>query len=136
MSARNRRLPRHLSWPLTTSDISDALGPRMTQIGNLGFRDNPSNDGTLLLVGWVPPVTSGYGVGTGMPAHMQGLQITVLPLGAADRAAARTILRREALPQLDEWITRALQAPETWLLTRHGRQWQLINGHLTHHDER
>jgi hypothetical protein len=45
-------------------------------------------------------VTSGYGVGTGMPAHMQGLQITVLPLGAADRAAARTILRREALPQL------------------------------------
>jgi hypothetical protein len=136
MSARNRRLPRHLSWPLTTSDISDALGPHMPQIGSLWFRDNPSNDGTLLRVGWVPPVTSSYGVGTGMPAHMQGLQIMVLPLGAADRAAARTILRREALPQLDEWITQALQAPETWLLTRRGRHWQLINGHLAHHDER
>jgi hypothetical protein len=136
MSARNRRLPRHLSWPLTTSGINDALGPHMTQIGNLGFRDNPSNDGTLLLVGWVPPVTSSYGIGTGMPAYMQGLQIRVFPLGTADRAAARTTLRQDALPQLDEWITRALQAPETWLLTRHERHWQLINGHLTHHDER
>ena len=134
MSARNRRLPRHLSWPLTTSDISDALGPHMPQIGSLWFRDNPSNDGTLLRVGWVPPVTSSYG--TAMPAHMQGLQISVFPLGTADRAAARAILRREAMPQLDEWISQALQAPETWLLTRHGRHWQLINGHLTHHDER
>jgi hypothetical protein len=136
MSARNRRLPRHLSWPLTTSDISDALGPHLTQIGSLGFRDKPSNDGTLLLAGWVPPVTSSYGVGTSMPASMRGLQIRVFPAGTAERAAARTILRREALPQLDEWITRALRAPETWLLTRHARHWQLINGHLTHHDER
>jgi hypothetical protein len=136
MSARNRRLPRHLSWPLTTSDISDALGPHMTQIGNLGFRDKPSNDGTLLRVGWVPPVTPSYGRGTAMPAHMQGLQIRVYPVAAADRAAARTTLRQEALPQLDEWITQALQAPETWLMTRHGQDWQLINGKLAHHDER
>jgi hypothetical protein len=71
MSARNRRLPRHLSWPSTTSDISDALGLHMTRIGNLGFRGDPSNDGTLLRVGWVPPVTSSYGIGTGMPARMQ-----------------------------------------------------------------
>ena len=134
MSARNRRLPRHLSWPLTTSDISDALGPHMTQIGNPWFHDNPSNDGTLLRVEWVPPVTSNYGAG--MPAYMQGLRITVLPLGTADRAAARTILRQEALPQLDEWTNQALQAPETRLLTRHGRRWQLVNGHLAHHDER
>jgi len=134
MSARNRRLPRHLSWPLTTSDVSGALGPTMTQIGHLGFSDNPSSDGTLLRVGWVPAVTSGYG--TGKPAHMQGVQIRVFPLATADRAAARTILRREALPQLDEWVTQALQAPETWHLARHARHWQLINGRLAHHDER
>jgi hypothetical protein len=136
MSARNRRLPRHLSWPLTTSDISDALGPHMAQIGHLWFRDKPSVDGALLRVGWVPPVTFSYGIGTGMPAYMQGIQIRVSPLETTDRAAARTILRQEAMPQLDEWITEALQARETWLLTRHGRYWQLINGHLTHHDER
>ncbi|MFD4974803.1 hypothetical protein [Streptomyces sp. NPDC058424] len=31
MSARNRRLPRHRAWPLTTSDINECLSPYMTR---------------------------------------------------------------------------------------------------------
>ncbi|MGW1255700.1 hypothetical protein ACWD5Q_11045 [Streptomyces sp. NPDC002513] len=31
MPARNRRLPRHRAWPLTTTDINECLGPLMTR---------------------------------------------------------------------------------------------------------
>ena len=135
MPARNRRLPRHLSWPLATSDISDALGPRTAQIGRLWFNTDLNSDGYLLRVAWVPPPTSNYGVGTGMPGYMAGLQINVLPIRSAERAATRNTLRQEALPQLDAWITQALQAPETWLQTRHHRCWRVTDDRLTHQDE-
>jgi hypothetical protein len=135
MPARNRRLPRHLAWPLTTTDMGAALGPRMAHVSAAWFRARPSDDGTLLRVEWVPALVSNYGIGR-KPAHMLGLQITVYPLTALDRAAARVVLQQGALPELDTWICAALQASESWLQAWHNRRWQLADGRLTHHDER
>jgi len=133
MPARNRKLPRHLSCPLTDTDLGDALGPRLTRFGRVLFSTVPNADGTLLRVEWVPALTSNYG--GRMPEHMQGFQIRVLPTRATERAATRAVLRQGALPSLDTWITQALDASETWLQTRHQRRWHLTNGLLTRHDD-
>ncbi|WP_286260462.1 hypothetical protein [Streptomyces graminofaciens] len=53
----------------------------------------------------------------------------------AERAATRDVLRAQALPQLREWITRAISADETWRLAPHQRYRELADGHLTHRDE-
>jgi hypothetical protein len=135
MPARNRNLPRHLAWPLTTTDIGGALGPRMAHVSKLWFRAEPTADGTLLRVEWVPATVSNYGMGSSKPAYMLGLQIRVSPLKAVDRAAARAVLRQVALPELDTWICHALQASESWLQVRHDRCWQLTDGRLTRHEE-
>lgn len=37
MSARNRRLPRHRAWPLTTTDINECLGPYTAHVTDLQF---------------------------------------------------------------------------------------------------
>ena len=133
MPARDRKLPRHLSWPLTTTDIGDALGPHLSRVGKVWFGTVPNADGTLLRVEWVPALTSNYG--GRLPAHMQGFQIKVLPTRATERAGARATLRQGALPSLDTWIAQALDASDTWLRTRHQRRWRLANGFLTHHDD-
>lgn len=135
MSARNRRLPRDLAWPLTSTDIGAALGPRMAHVSAARFTARPRDDGTVLRVEWVPALVSNYGVGR-MPSHMLGLQITVYPLTAVERAAARAVLQQGALPELDAWICAALQASESWLRVRHGRRWRLADGQLAPHDER
>ncbi len=57
MPARNRRLPRHLSWPLTTTDIRSALGVEEADSVRLYFGGRLAEDGTVLYVQWVPPVT-------------------------------------------------------------------------------
>jgi hypothetical protein len=108
----------------------------MDHIGKLWFRAEPSDDGTVLRVEWVPAPVSNYGVGGGMPTDMLGLQIGIFPLNAVDRAAARVVLRRVALPELDSWICDALQASESWLQVRHGRCWRLTDSRLTHHEQR
>jgi hypothetical protein len=107
----------------------------MAHVSAARFYARPSEDGALLRAEWVPALISNYGIGR-KPAHMLGLQITIYPLMAVDRAAARTVLQQVALPELDTWIRAALQASESWLQTRHTRRWQLTDGRLVHHDER
>ncbi|MFE9171367.1 hypothetical protein ACFYNZ_17895 [Streptomyces kebangsaanensis] len=127
MPARNRRLPRHLSWPLTPTDIRDALGEQEAEAAELSFADQLVEDGTLLYVWWIPPRVSNYGNGF-HPSLWYSVQITVCPLPATERAAARHTLRQHALPELRAWIDTARQAPESWTLTEHWRSWRLTGG--------
>jgi hypothetical protein len=132
MPARNRHLPRHLSWPLTTTDVNDALGTHLIHVVGLRFLTR-NGSGTMLGVEWVAPEPFNHGRGT--HPNAVGFHIDVIPIASGERAAARAVLQARALPQLHEWITHALAADETWLQERHRRYWKVVEGHLTHYDE-
>lgn len=129
MPARNRRLPRDLSWPLTPTDIRIALDTQETDDVDVDFGDRPWGDGTALCVEWVPPTSSNYGAGI-HPRWWSTVRIRIAPLPATERAAARHALRQSALPELAAWISAAQHAPEAWTLTRHSRSWR-PEGNLT-----
>ncbi|MFJ3310695.1 hypothetical protein ACIPSA_48675 [Streptomyces sp. NPDC086549] len=134
MPARNRRLPRDLSWPLTTSDIRSALGEQVTNAADLGFDNRPHDDGTLLHVEWIPPISSNYGSGI-HPALWYSVRICVAPLPATERAVARRALQQHALPELASWIGAARRAPEGWTLTRRSRCWRVTGSTTAYRDD-
>lgn len=124
MPARNRHLPRGLSWPLTASDVRAALGEPMADAVRLGFDHRPHGDGTLLHVEWIPQLPSNYGGGI-HPTLWNSARVRVAPLPSSERAAARRALRLHALPELAAWIAAAHHAPEPWTLTRPTHSWRL-----------
>ncbi|MEH0448002.1 MULTISPECIES: hypothetical protein [unclassified Streptomyces] len=134
MPARNRRLPRGLSWPLTASDIRAALGEQVGEGADLGFGDHPHSDGTVLHVEWVPPISSNYGSGI-HPSLWYSVRIRVAPLPSAERAAVRRVLQEQALPELAAWIRAAQRAPEGWTLTRRSRSWRTAGSAAVHRDD-
>ncbi|MCX4741258.1 hypothetical protein [Streptomyces antibioticus] len=133
MPARNRRLPRHLSWPLTTTDITECLGPYMSRVTDLCFVSGHGSETILLGASWTAPFSRNYG--RGIHPDSVGFYIDVHPVAATRRAAVRALLRTQALPQLHEWVARACAADETWRLAPHRHYWRLTDGLLTHHDE-
>ncbi|GHH81514.1 hypothetical protein GCM10018781_64310 [Kitasatospora indigofera] len=133
MPARNRRLPQHLSWPLTSTDICSALGETPSHALQLSFFDHHWTDGTLLKARWVPPTSSNYGAG--LPSdRWSSVWITVAPIPGSERAAARQILREQALPELRNWVEKARNGSEAWALSRHSIAWRYVNRflHLSH----
>ncbi len=136
MTARNRRgrrLPRHRAWPLTTTDINEALGELASHIRYLTFLTGPDDGTAVLGVSWLAPEPSTYG--RGPHPDSVGVSIDVHPVDAAERAATRAVLKATALPQLHEWITEAVTATETWQQTSHLRRWHLTDGLLVHIDD-
>ncbi|MFJ5848504.1 hypothetical protein [Streptomyces sp. NPDC092903] len=133
MSARNRRLPRHLAWPLTTTDINECLGDFMTRVTDLRFLTGHDSGTIVLGAEWIAPIPRNYGRGT--HPDTVGFGIDVHPVDAAERAAIRAVLRARALPRLHAWITEAAGADETWKSAPHRHLWRLDHGRLTHHDE-
>ncbi|MEV8068476.1 hypothetical protein AB0P32_20465 [Streptomyces sp. NPDC085995] len=133
MSARDRRLPRHRAWPLTRTDVAECLGPRLDHVRELRFLTGADSGDIVLGAAWVAPLSRTYG--RGVHPDSVGCFIDVHPLAAADRAATRAVLREQALPQLREWIERAITADQTWQLTDHQHLWRLTGGRLTHGDE-
>ncbi|SER00066.1 hypothetical protein SAMN04487983_101076 [Streptomyces sp. yr375] len=133
MSARERRLPRHRAWPLTTTDINECLGTAMAHVRDLRFLTGHDSGTIVLGAAWIAPHPGNYG--GGVHPDMVGVRIDVHPVAATERAATRAVLRAQALPQLLDWITQATTADETWRLTPHQHHWRLTDGHLTHHDE-
>ncbi|MFE2410937.1 hypothetical protein ACFXDE_21585 [Kitasatospora sp. NPDC059408] len=124
MPARNRRLPRHLSWPLTSTDISSGLGEVPSDALQLGFGGLGSTDGIILAASWTPPIGSNYGNGL-HPRSWSSVWIIVVPVPSGERAAARRILREQALPELRQWIESARTGSEAWALSRHSIAWKL-----------
>ncbi|MFG1808165.1 hypothetical protein [Streptomyces sp. NPDC049040] len=135
MPSRSRRLPRDLSWPLTATDIRSALGEQESDLVELRFGNVPYDDGTLLHADWTPPLSSNYGAGV-HPSLWNSVAIRVAPLPPGERAAARRILRTDALPELATWIHAARRAPQGWTLTRHSRSWRLAGSITVHRDDR
>lgn len=133
MSARNRRLPPHRAWPLTTTDINACLGPYMSRVTDLRFLTGHDSGTIVMGAEWIAPVPRGYG--RSMHSDMVGFRIDVHSVDATERAATRAVLRAHGLPQLHAWITQAIAADETWRLTAHQHYWRLADGHLTHRDE-
>ncbi|MCQ9130363.1 hypothetical protein [Streptomyces hilarionis] len=133
MSARNRRLPRHRAWPLTTADVEECLGPYMSHVTELRFLTGNDSGAIVLGAAWIAPEPRNHG--RGIHPDTVGFRIDVHPVDATERAATRTVLRAQALPRLHTWITQAIAADETWRLTSHQRHWRLTDGRLTHRDE-
>ncbi|OKJ05603.1 hypothetical protein [Kitasatospora sp. CB01950] len=129
MPARNRRLPRHLSWPLTSTDICSVLDETRSQALHLSFFDRRWTDGAILKADWVPPIGSNYGAGL-PPEWWSSVWITVGPVPSGERAAARRILREQALPELRSWVEKARNGSEAWALSRHSIAWQYANQSL------
>ncbi|WNI25982.1 hypothetical protein [Streptomyces sp. ITFR-16] len=134
MPSRNRRLPRHLSWPLTPTDIRTALGEQESALTHPDFADHPYEDRTLLHVEWSPPVSSNYGNGI-HPDLWSSVAVRVGPLPATERAAARQALREHALPELAAWIDASRRAPQGWTLSRHSRSWRVEGRATVHRDD-
>ncbi|MFE3504983.1 hypothetical protein ACFXPX_16785 [Kitasatospora sp. NPDC059146] len=138
MPSRNRRLPSGLSWPLTATDVRDALGvlgAERADTVRLDFDSRPWEDGTLLHAEWIPPVRSNYGTGGFHPAWWSTVRVGVSPLPAAERPTARLALRHGALPELAAWIDATRTAPETWTHSRHSRRWRLAGTATTFCDD-
>ncbi|MFJ8475655.1 hypothetical protein [Kitasatospora sp. NPDC094011] len=135
MPARNRRLPRHLSWPLTPTDLREALGARELEAVDLYFGEHPASDGHLLSVLWSPRPSSSYSFGGTRPPWWSHVRIGVGPVPATERAVTRHALQQDALPELAAWITAARRAPEAWTLSRHTRHWHVEDGAVTRCDE-
>jgi hypothetical protein len=133
MSARNRRLPRHRAWPLTTTDINECLGAAMAHVTDLEFLTGHDSGTIVLGAAWIAPNPVNHG--RGVHPDSVGVRIDVHPVDATDRAATRAVLRSQALPQLLRWIEGAITADETWRLTPHQHYWRLTDGRLTHRDE-
>ncbi|MGW3105062.1 hypothetical protein [Streptomyces sp. NPDC001100] len=133
MSARNRRLPGHRAWPLTTTDINECLGPHTADVTELRFLTGHDGGNILLGAAWVAPHPHTYG--RTIHPDSVGFRIDVHPVDAPDRAATRAVLRAQALPLLRAWIAQSTDADETWRLTPHQRHWRLTDGRLTQHDE-
>ncbi|MFF0391104.1 hypothetical protein ACFYS8_20810 [Kitasatospora sp. NPDC004615] len=129
MPARNRRLPRHLSWPLTSTDVCSALGETPSNALMLHFDNVPRTDGTLLRASWMPPIGSNYGTGL-CPDMWSSVWITIATVPSGERAAARRILREQALPALREWVDKARHGSEAWALSRHSISWRLVDQSL------
>ncbi len=123
MPARNRRLPRGLSWPLTPTDIRTVLGAQEADAVDLDFGDRLWGDGTALHAEWVPPISANYGGGI-HPSWWCTVRVRIAPLPATERAAARHVLREIAVPELAAWISATRHAPEAWTLSRHSRSWR------------
>ncbi|GED84283.1 hypothetical protein TNCT6_13680 [Streptomyces sp. 6-11-2] len=105
----------------------------MSRVKDLQFLTGHDSGTIVLGAAWVAPNPRNYG--RGIHPDMVGLHMDVHPVDATRRAAIRAVLRAQALPQLHDWITRAIAADETWQLTPHQRYWHLSDGHLTHRDE-
>jgi hypothetical protein len=105
----------------------------MTRVTDLDFLSGPDSGTIVLGAAWVAPNPRNYG--RGIHPDSVGFRIDVHPVDAPERAATRAVLRARALPQLHAWITQAIAADETWLLTPHQHYWRLTDGHLTHRDE-
>lgn len=133
MTSRNRRLPKDRAWPLTATDINEALGDKMSHINEIRFLTGHSDDGYAIGIEWVAAQPFNYGRGTHPDAA--GFRIDVIPVPTGERADARAALRTHALPQLSEWVNRALTTTETWRSGGHRRYWRFADGRVTHHDE-
>ena len=105
----------------------------MTRVTDLRFLAGQDSGTIVLGAAWIAPIARNYSRGT--HSDMVGFRLDVHPVDAAERAATRAVLRAHALPQLHEWIARAIDADETWRLTPHQHYWRLTDGHLTHRDE-
>ncbi|MDH6135397.1 hypothetical protein P3T37_004812 [Kitasatospora sp. MAA4] len=135
MPARNRRLPRDQSWPLTTTDIRTVLGVPEAGVYSLSFHERPMDDGTLLTVIWNPPISSNYSFAGSHSSPPRSVGIGIVPLPATDRAEARNALRQHALPELAAWIDAVRHAPETWTLTQRRRSWRLAGNSTAYRDD-
>ncbi|MFD8756461.1 hypothetical protein ACFV0O_36615 [Kitasatospora sp. NPDC059577] len=135
MPARNRHLPRGLSWPLTPADIRAVLGVEETGGYTVDFYDHPLSGGILLQATWNPPRFSNYGY-AGRPSPRRIVAVGVAPLPAIGRADARLALRQDALPELAAWIDSVQHAPETWILTGRRRFWRLAGNSTVRRDDR
>ncbi|MFJ5921391.1 hypothetical protein ACIQF6_02165 [Kitasatospora sp. NPDC092948] len=133
MPARNRQLPRGLSWPLTSTDIRSTLGAEDVPVG---FWRAVREDGVLVSAEWLPRLRGNYGGGI-HPGLWETFRVEVWPLPSARRAAARQTLRAEVLPALVEWIAAARSAPEGWQVVGHSRSWRVADGGaVTYVDDR
>ncbi|MEV7599052.1 hypothetical protein AB0O91_16880 [Kitasatospora sp. NPDC089797] len=132
MPARNRRLPRDLSWPLTPTDLREGLGAQEAEAADVYFGELPSDDGFVLLARWEPQPSSNYSHSGVRPAWWSPVRIVVAPVPAAERAATRRALRQDALPRLAAWITAARRAPEGWRMAPHDCSWGFRDGAVLH----
>jgi hypothetical protein len=105
----------------------------MSRVTDLEFLTGHDSGTIVLGAAWVAPDPRNHG--RGIHPDMVGVSLDVHPVDATERAAIRAVLRAQALPQLREWITRAIAADETWRLTPHQHYWRLTDGCLTHRDE-
>ncbi|MGW4649782.1 hypothetical protein [Kitasatospora sp. NPDC004289] len=128
MSARNRRLPRHLSWPLRPNDVRAALGVGPAAAVDLAFDDRPWKDGTLLHVAWVPALDSGLD-------PLSCLRIRIAPTADAYRTAARLVMLGHAMPQFAAWTAAARATSGGWGLSAHSRSWRLAGRGVQHRDD-
>ncbi|MBB4939275.1 hypothetical protein FHR32_003580 [Streptosporangium album] len=123
VSARDRRLARGTSWPLTRSDLGEVLGEDFPHVQELEFLGETPQD-WVLTVRWRP------GRAGGIHPDVYGIALSVHPVRSADRAEIREALRKAVLPELRGWIAHAVTATETWKAVSHWCGWQWMENRV------
>jgi hypothetical protein len=134
MSSRNRRLRRGQSWPVTLTDVIEGLGDAHALVKPPSFSSGTASD-VVLTVRWVPARSFNHG-GEGYHPSAIGIHVSVYPVRSVDRAAVRSLLRSQGLPELREWVMQAQQAHQTWRSDEHFGCWRYAEDGVRFEGER
>ncbi|MCO5997473.1 hypothetical protein [Actinoallomurus rhizosphaericola] len=135
MPSRNRRLRRGQSWPVTLTELAETLGDAHASVKPPSFDSGATGSDVVLAVRWVPARSFNHG-GEGYHPSAVGIHVSVYPVRSVDRAAVRSLLRSQSLPELREWVIRAQLAPESWRSDVHFGCWRYAEDDLRFEGDR
>ncbi|MEV7234629.1 hypothetical protein AB0N06_11825 [Streptomyces sp. NPDC051020] len=124
-----KKLPRGYAWPVTHSEMRDAIEPASAKIVDLTFDPWTTGDTSEIMVAlWTAAQSRTYGGGV-HPGRV-GFQVSVYPVRIERKQAARRALLEEGVPGMLAWMKGPLVAKEGWQATHHRRVWTFRDGNL------
>ncbi|MFE7387229.1 hypothetical protein [Streptomyces sp. NPDC057582] len=124
-----KKLPQGYAWPVTHSEMRDAIEPASAKIVDLWFGSSTTGDTSEIMdARWVAAQSRTYG--GGVHPEEVGFRVSVYPVRIERKQAARRALLEEGVPGMLAWMKGPLVAKEGWQATDHRRVWTLMDGNL------
>ncbi|MFV5995284.1 hypothetical protein ACNPQM_23285 [Streptomyces sp. NPDC056231] len=124
-----KKLPRGYAWPVTHSEMRDAIELASAKIVDLTFNSSTTEDTSLIMdARWVAAQSRTYG--GGVHPEAVGFWVSVNPVRIERKQAARSALLHEGVPDMLAWMKGPLVAKEGWQATDHARVWTFMDGNL------
>jgi hypothetical protein len=128
MGTHRRELPRGRSWPISVSQVEEALANLGAPLPSRIRRFVGAAKGkTYFTLSWNPQRSHWA---KPWSAGDEYVSVTFTSVASDHRAEVRDIYVGTVLPDLAAWLCRASEAPEGWRILRHERHWNWSEGDL------